>query len=288
MKLEDLSKPAIFAHRGASAYAPENTLAAFELAVQQGATAIELDAKLSLDEHVVVIHDQTVDRTTSSSGRVAKMRLEELRRLDAGSHFDISFAGEKIPTLSEVFEFVGQRTFINVELTNYDSPFSQLPQKVAELVNKHNLSMRVIFSSFNPVALLRIHRMVPSAPIGLLALPGQAGSWARSWLGRMLIPYQSLHPEVGDAHTTLIETSHQHGRSVFVYTVNLEEDMLRLYQSSVDGIFSDDPVLALKTLQSLDKTTQPSYPDGEMPAIHSIKNNDSTRRSSSSKSEKVP
>jgi glycerophosphoryl diester phosphodiesterase len=89
--LTELPRPTIFAHRGASAYAPENTLAAFELALRQGADAIELDAKLTRDGHIVVIHDQTVDRTTEGRGRVKDMTLAELRKLDAGSHFDVAF-----------------------------------------------------------------------------------------------------------------------------------------------------------------------------------------------------
>ena len=96
----------IFAHRGASAYAPENTLAAFHLAVQQNADAIELDTKLSRDGHVVVIHDRTVDRTTSGTGQVNDMTLSELQELDAGSHFNATFKDEHIPTLDEVFSLL--------------------------------------------------------------------------------------------------------------------------------------------------------------------------------------
>ena len=127
MTLSEYPQPLIIAHRGASAYAPENTLAAFELAIQQGAPAIELDAKLSCDGHVVVIHDQTVDRTTPHSGRVGELSLAELRRMDAGSHFDTCFQQERIPTLAEVFESIGPGTLINVELTNYSSPGDDLP-----------------------------------------------------------------------------------------------------------------------------------------------------------------
>src|SRR5690606_38697099 len=127
-------------------------------AIDQGADAIELDAKLSADGEVVVIHDQTVNRTTTGSGRVGEMTLKELRALDAGSFFDITFQGEKIPTLNEVFALVGKRIPINVELTNYASLTDDLPDKVAALVRRHNLTRQVLFSSFNPLALLRIRR----------------------------------------------------------------------------------------------------------------------------------
>lgn len=242
------SRPLIFAHRGASASAPENTLAAFELALRQGADGIELDAKLTADKQVVVIHDQTVNRTTEGSGRVREITLADLRRLDAGSHFDVAFQGEPIPTLEEVFKAVGQLTYVNVELTNYASPFDDLPERVAVLVRRYKLSRRVIFSSFNPVALLRIRRQVPEAPVGLLAMPGSGGALARSWFGRTLVHYNSLHPEQRDVTAALVKNAHRRGCKVFVWTVNKEEQMRRLFNMQVDGIFTDDPVLALQVL----------------------------------------
>jgi glycerophosphoryl diester phosphodiesterase len=242
-----LPHPAIFAHRGASAHAPENTLAAFELALRQGADAIELDAKLTSDKHVVVFHDLTVDRTTEGTGRVKNLTLAELRRLDAGSHFDFAFRGEPIPTLDEVFKAVGQLCFINVELTNYDAITDSLPGKVASLVKRHKLSRRVLFSSFNPIALIRIRRLLPECPIALLAQPGKNGAWARGWAGR-LIGYQALHPELSDVTPTLVEGVHHRGCRVNVYTVNQENDMRHLFALGVDGIFTDDPVLARQAL----------------------------------------
>src|SRR3990170_7761080 len=130
------ARPLIFAHRGASAYAPENTLAAFRLALDQGADGIELDAKLSADGEIVVIHDQTVDRTTPRKGRVDQLTLSELRKLDAGSWKGDVFSGEKIPALAEVFSAVGGKLKINVELTNYSSPQDGLANKVLALVRE--------------------------------------------------------------------------------------------------------------------------------------------------------
>src|SRR5574341_500623 len=106
--LSHIPNPAIIAHRGASAYAPENTLAAFELAVRQKADAIELDAQLTVDGHVVVFYDTPLDRTTEGQGRVTDSKLADLRRLDAGSHFDVAYRGEQIPTLDEVFDLAGK------------------------------------------------------------------------------------------------------------------------------------------------------------------------------------
>src|SRR5512139_1614857 len=139
MFLESLTQPVVFAHRGASAHAPENTLAAFELALAQQADAIELDVKLSADGQVMVIHDSSVDRTTNGHGKVQDMTLAELKALDAGSFFNSQFAGEKIPTLNEVFEAMGKRTFINIELKNHRSHGEDLVETVCMLVKKHQM-----------------------------------------------------------------------------------------------------------------------------------------------------
>jgi glycerophosphoryl diester phosphodiesterase len=248
--LNHIPNPAIIAHRGASAYAPENTLAAFELAVRQKADAIELDAKLTIDGHVVVFHDQTTDRTTGVQGRIIDSKLADLRRLDAGSHFDVAYRGEPIPTLNEVFDLVGRHTYINVELTNYASPTDRLPEKVAGIVLKHNLTERVMFSSFNPIALIRVRRALPQVPIGLLALPGRQGAWARSWIGAFL-RYQSLNPSLEDVSEQVIDRTHRRGCSVLVYTVNQPEDMRYLFQIGTDGIFTDDPLTAKRVLSAV-------------------------------------
>jgi glycerophosphoryl diester phosphodiesterase len=252
----DLPRPTLFGHRGASANAPENTLAAFELALQHGADAIELDAKLTADGQVVVIHDQSVDRTTDGSGKVLELPLAQLRELDAGSYFDVAFRKERIPTLNEVFEVVGKRTFINVELTNYASPNDDLPDKVVDLVEKHKLGERVLFSSFNPRALQRAHQLNPAIPLGLLALPQLPGLLMRSWVGRRLVPYQALHPEKGDVTPRLVASAHRRGHRLHVWTVNTPADMQQLFALGVDGIFTDEPRLARQVLADADRKQQ--------------------------------
>ncbi len=238
-----LPRPTIFAHRGASMHAPENTLAAFELAISQNADGIELDAKCTADGSVVVFHDQTLERTTDGSGKVLDHPLGALKELDAGSWFDSRFQGEAIPTLDEVFEVIGQKIFINVELTNYASPRDDLPYKVAELVTRYGLKNNVLFSSFNPLAIRRAYKLIPDIPFGLLALPGIGGFWARSWFARF-IPHQALHAEVGDTTPKLIQKQHKKGKRVYVWTVNAPEKMQQLFEWKVDGIFTDDPLLA--------------------------------------------
>lgn len=252
--LNQLPSPIIYAHRGASIYAPENTISAFELAVRQGADAIEFDAKLSSDGQVVIFHDQTLERTTGVQGRVGATSFEDLRRLDAGSHFDVAFRGERIPTLDDVFEAVGSQIFMNVELTNYASLFDSLPEKVAETVKRHNLTERVMFSSFSPVALLRARRQLPQVPIGLLCWWGRNGAIPRSPLG-YLLRYQSLNPYLEDTNPALVQRIHRRGCKVFVYTVNKAEDLRRMFQIGVDGVFTDDQVLARQILTST-KTRQ--------------------------------
>jgi len=243
--LTSLSQPVIFAHRGASAHAPENTLAAFELALEQGADAIELDVKLSADGHVVVIHDATVDRTTGAHGKVKDMTLAELRALGAGSFFSSKFSTEKIPMLEEVFEAVGKRTLINVELTNYNSPRDHLVESVCSLVKKFNLQDRILFSSFYAFNLSKAHSYLPNVPCGLLALPGLAGAWARSF-GFAFGKYAALHPNLANATREQIQRVHRLRRRVHVWTVNAEADMGRLFGWGVDGIFTDDPQLAVR------------------------------------------
>lgn len=254
---QSLPRPTIYAHRGASAYAPENTIAAFELALRQHADAIELDAKLNADGQVVVIHDQTVDRTTDGHGKISQLTLAQLKQLDAGSHFDDAFRGEKIPTLSEVFEAVGKQTFINIELTNYASMFDALPDQVAKLVRSHSMEERVVFSSFNPRALLRARKLLPQVPIALLALPGPGGGWARSWLGRLL-SYQSLNPEARDVTQQLVSRVHRYGCQLNVYTVNQADSMRRLFSMQVDGIFTDDVMLARQVVAEFHPESHPA------------------------------
>lgn len=240
-----LSHPIILAHRGASAHAPENTLAAFELAIQQGADGIELDVKLCADDHVVVIHDPTVDRTTGVHGRVQDMTLQELRSLDAGSFFSEKFKGEKIPSLEEVFDKAGKRTFINVELTNYNTPRDHLVESVCVLVKKFSLQKRVLFSSFYAANLSRARGYLPDVPTGLLAWRGLPGTWARSF-GFAFGKYEALHPNLGDLTQQQIYYVHRLQKRIHVWTVNKEEDMHRLFKWGVDAIITDDPQLAVK------------------------------------------
>jgi glycerophosphoryl diester phosphodiesterase len=251
--LDEFPHPMLFAHRGSCAHAPENTIAAFELAVKQFTTqpaAIELDVKLSADKEVMVIHDASVDRTTDGKGQVNQLTLGQLKQLDAGSFFNPAFRGEKIPTLDDVFEAVGHQAFINIELTNYSSPLDQLPKYVAQVVKRHNLSHSVMFSSFLPFNLPFIRYMLPNAVCGLLLLPGMPGSCPAT-----MVAHEALHPEIRDVTPELVERVHKTGHRVHVWTVNAPADIQRLADWGVDGIFTDDPPGAQQALAALH--TQP-------------------------------
>lgn len=239
--LHTLPTPVIFAHRGASAYAPENTLAAFELAREQGANAIELDVKLSADGVPVVFHDPTLDRRTNGSGTLADFNLAALQKLDAGD-------GQRIPTLDQVFERLGRSLFINVELTNYTTPKDDLVDKVAELVKAHQMQSHILFSSFLPKNLKRAAELLPDVPRGLLALPRGLGILART-LGFRSPLYQAVHPNLKNTSRRMIAAAHKRGQRVHVWTVNDPADMRQLAEWGADGIFTDDPQLAVQVLR---------------------------------------
>ena len=144
----------VVAHRGFSGAAPENTLAAFRKAIEAGSDMIELDIQLSKDGKIVVIHDETLERTTDGQGRVADRTFPEIRKLDAGSWFGSQFSGEKIPTLQEVLELAKGKVLVNIEIKNPahgQYPITELADQGLEAVKKAGMLNRVIFSSFNPV-----------------------------------------------------------------------------------------------------------------------------------------
>jgi len=245
---ENFPRPIIFAHRGDIVHAPENTLPSFEQALQKGADGVELDTKLTSDGHVIVIHDSTVDRTTDGKGRVASLALETARKLDAGKWFNEKFADTKIPLLEEVFEIVGKNKLINIELTNYYfTPRDGLVVKVCELIKRHNNQGRILFSSYFPSNLKIAAQTLPEIPRGLLAMPGLVGLWARSF-GFMFGDYQALHSHISNTSKEQVQRAHRLKRRVHVWTANTPEEITRLKDWGVDGIITDDPQMAVRTL----------------------------------------
>lgn len=231
-------RPLVFGHRGAQADAPANTLPAFELAVQQGAHGVELDVHLSRDGHLVVIHDFAVDATTDGTGLVADLPLAALQSLDAGSWFDPAFAGTRIPTLDEVFEAVGARLFINVEIKSVTAVTDGVEAALAACIARHAMQARVIVSSFNPLALRRFRAVLPGVPLGFLysaASPAIVHSLIDG------VRYEAYHPHADLIDRALVEQTHAQGQVVNAWTVN---DLARgrtLRDLGVDGIITDAP-----------------------------------------------
>jgi glycerophosphoryl diester phosphodiesterase len=245
--IENFPRPILLAHRGDKAHAPENTLPAFQQAIQKGADGVELDAKLTADGHVIVIHDSTVDRTTDGRGRVASFTLEAIRQLDAGKWFNEKFSGTKVPLLEEAFETVGRDKLINIELKNHFTSRDGLVFKVCELIKRHNNQGQILFSSFYPSSLNIAAQILPEVPRALLAMPGLIGLWARSF-GFMFGDYQALHPHISNTSREQIQRAHRLKRRVHVWTSNTPVEIARFKEWGMDGIITDDPQLAVRTL----------------------------------------
>jgi glycerophosphoryl diester phosphodiesterase len=228
----------IIAHRGGSGYAPENTMATFQLAIEQGADGIELDVMLSKDGRLVVFHDDTVDRTTNGTGRVKDMTLAQLQSLDAGM-------GEKIPTLEEVLKTYGGQFLIIIDLRNYATPFDGLARGVAELLSSNGFSRSVIVSTFNPFNLMRLRRHCPGVKLGLLTLPNMANLWV--W---RLFNYDALHPHYKDVDRDLVSTARARHQQVNVWTVDDPDEIRRLAGLNVDSLITNFPKQAREALES--------------------------------------
>ncbi|HHW48137.1 MAG TPA: glycerophosphodiester phosphodiesterase, partial [Clostridiaceae bacterium] len=164
-----MSKPVVIAHRGAPKHAPENTIAAFRKALELGAEGIELDVHLSADGHLVVIHDEKVDRTSDGKGLVKEKTLEELKALDFGSWFSKEFKGETIPTLDEVLELLKSWTgIINIEIKGGSVFYPNIEEKVVRKIEKLKIEEKIIISSFNHYSLVEIKKLNPKIKTGIL------------------------------------------------------------------------------------------------------------------------
>lgn len=244
---DSLSVPVVFAHRGASAYAPENTMPAIELAASQGVEAIEIDVQLAADDSVVVFHDLSIARTTNGTGHINQLTFEQLKSLHAGAGFGSAYPDAKIPTLGEVLRDSDPHIFINIELKNFHTPFDSLPFRAAKIVREFRAENRVMFSSFNPVALSRVRSQLPEVPRGLL-LHKPFHLDLLLLFPRLLSGFQSVNMSFSCVTVKRVEALHEHGKKVFAYTLNHPDDIRSSLQSGVDGFFTDDPALGLRTL----------------------------------------
>jgi glycerophosphoryl diester phosphodiesterase len=243
-----LPEPVIFAHRGASSHAPENTLAAFQLAIEQGATAIELDVQLTADQEVVVFHDLTLDRTTNGHGKLKEHNLSDLKRLNASLGFEPAYQNERIPTLADVFDKLPRDIFINIELKNLNSPFDPLPEITAGLISGFHSEERVLISSFNPAALRKFQRSLPGIPCGrLLYSTGMIRLY--ELLPFLSAKFQSIHLPYSILSRSTIRTFQERGLKVFAYTLNHPQDIINAVSLGIDGFFTDDPAFANRLLE---------------------------------------
>jgi glycerophosphoryl diester phosphodiesterase len=225
-------RPVIGAHRGASARAPENTLAAFRAALEDGAELVELDVHLTRDGRLAVIHDEETQRTTGTAGVVAELSMSELRRLDAGRHKGRHWAGEQIPELGDVFAAVRGHLLVNVEVKCSVVAVPALARCVAE----HDMADAVIVSSFDPAVVRAVAALRPSLLAGLLVDRPMPDPVAAREAGAHL-----LHVKHRYLTPALVDLLHQEGLGVLAWTVNAPSEMRRLAALGVDAILSDDP-----------------------------------------------
>jgi glycerophosphoryl diester phosphodiesterase len=244
--LDLLPSPVIIAHRGASRHAPENTFSAFQLAIDQGSDAVEFDVQLSLDKSVIVMHDSTLDRTTDGSSWVRRHSLAFLKTLNAGQAYGPEFPDEKIPTLEEVFTKFGASTFYNIELKNTSTPFDDLPAMVAPLIENSGLADQILISSFNPIALHKIEKLLPDVKKGLL-LYSSFSIELFSHISMHPFTYQTVHLPFSSLNARRIKSFQSKGKLVFSYTLNHPRDIRTALDLGVNGFFTDDPALARQT-----------------------------------------
>ena len=230
----------IWAHRGASADAPENTLAAFSLALAQGADGIELDAQRCASGEVLVLHDDSLARTTGFAARVTDASYSVVRTLDAGAWKAERFRGERIPLLAEVLQAFPR--LVNVELKCDRRDDGGLTAEVLRVVRAARAEERVVISSFNPACLWRARGIAPAIPRAVLFESQQR--WAlRSALAAPLLGAQALHPEHVLATPQRVRRWRARGYSLACWTVDDPDLAARLYADGVGAIFTNRPAL---------------------------------------------
>ncbi len=228
--------PQATAHRGAPRYAPENTLASFRVALDDGARSIECDVQRTQDGHLVVIHDQTVDRTTDGHGRVGAFALDELRRLDAGRWFGPAFAGERIPLLDEVMSLLRGRATLRLEIKNAPTIYDGIEKQVLEAIHRHGMDDEVLVTSFDHECVRRVRTLSPEIATGII------------FTGRLIDPPGAARAAGADAlcmncayvTADLVAAAHREGLRVFAWPVDDEDRFRHCLAAGVDGMTSND------------------------------------------------
>ena len=236
----ELGRPIVVGHRGAMAYAPENTLASFEEALRRGADVIECDVHLTADGVPVVIHDETLDRTTDGRGPVSGATVAELRALDAGSWFGDAFAGARIPTLDDVLEWAKPRVPVAVELKGIPHPAPGLVERTVDALRRHGMVERAILIAFDHPILARAGVLEPRVARGALyaCRPLDAPALARAVGADALLPHWSFV----SPHD--VAAAHAAGLSLQPWETGDAEIIAALLALGVDGIASNRPDVA--------------------------------------------
>jgi glycerophosphoryl diester phosphodiesterase len=244
-KTKEVKRPLVIAHRGASGVAPENSLAAVQKAIEAGADMVEIDLHQSHDGHFVVIHDAALQRTAKIRGRVDQKTLEELKSLDIGKWFGEPFAGERIPTLSEVFELTRGKVPLNVEI-KWEEAAPGMEEKLLEEVARAGMAEEVLISSFRWEILRTLRSIHGSIRIGLLtpSWKGALGEAVRLRASALIVSRRAVRSD-------MMRAAHANGFPLYLYTVNDPEEMIRWVEEGVDGICTDFPERLNRLLRDL-------------------------------------
>ena len=232
----------IFAHRGASGYAPENTLIAIKQAIEMKVDGIEIDIQLTRDGRIVLMHDWKVDRTTTGRGYVYELDFDYIRTLDAGQWFTKDFIGEVVPTLEEVLDILPQDMMLNIEIKDTARHHSKIEEKLLEVLKKYpDKFENIIVSSFHHDKIKKLQELEPKLKLALLT--NSEFIEIEKYLSTNDLSSYSYHPEINHVSKEDIEKLHAKGIKIFVWTANKEEDLNYLVKLGVDGVISDYPDL---------------------------------------------
>lgn len=238
-----MNTPLVWAHRGASGYAPENTIPAFELANLMGADGVELDIQYTKDKKIVVCHDETIDRTSNGSGLIKDYTLSQLKtfNFDNGNK---AYEGVTIPTMQEVFDALRLTELtINIELKTGIYFYPGIEEDIVKLTKKNGFSDRVIYSSFNHYSVMKIRRLDPLAKTGFLYADGTIDMPAYGQTHGV----DALHPALYNIqYPDFIQECRNRGLSVNVWTVNEEKHMKLCQETGVNAIITNYPKKALR------------------------------------------
>jgi glycerophosphoryl diester phosphodiesterase len=247
-----MRSPWIIAHRGASGFTPENTIAAFELAVQLGAGFIETDLHLTRDARFVAIHDDTLERTSNGRGPVRDHTLAELRALDVGLWYDRQFAGQQIPTLEEILAFARKHDVVFYLEIKEGSAWGMDHALVGALQSAENAARTVVIS-FDAPTLAPLPKIDPGVMMGLLVDKAQPDlvKTATDLGARQLCPRANLITR------EMVDRAHAADLQVVTWTVNDPAQMRSLIQTGVDGIMTDRPDRLRAVIEDLSSGASP-------------------------------